>query len=445
LGAIATTCPITGTVNLPKNNRDWLKSMADTTHPPNIIQLWHNVAAQPRSRYGAELRQILNLERAIAAMAELTQWPGYGATPLRSLSGLSEAIGVGQIAYKDESNRFGLGSFKALGGAYAVLRQVTQQVRQITGDPTVSFEAVRAGGYAEIVAQLVMTTATDGNHGRSVAWGAQQLGCPCVIFIHERVSVAREKAIAQYGATVIRVPGNYDSAVRWADAQAAANGWILLSDTSYAGYTEIPCDVMQGYTLMVEEVLQQWPQVMASAPPWPTHVFIQAGVGGLAAAVCAHLWERWEVAPVAGRGDRPPRLIVVEPATAACLYETACHGELVDVHGSLETLMGCLSAGRPSLLAWDILKLGAEVFMTIPDELAAHAMRLLADGIGGDRPIVAGESGAAGLAALLGISQQPELRSQIHLDENSRILLFGTEGAMDPEVYQQIVSEFPSP
>lgn len=405
------------------------------------VQFWPNAAVDSVGHYPADLTPILSRERAIATQAELSQWPGYAPTPLYSLTGLSEAIGVEQIAYKDESQRFGLGSFKALGGAFAVLRQVTQYVQQATGNPAISCEMVRSGRYATIVQHVVVTTATDGNHGRSVAWGAQQVGCRCVIFIHEGVSEARAEAIAQYGATVTRVPGNYDSSVRWADAQAAANGWILVSDTSYAGYTDIPSDVMQGYTVLVEELLQQWPQVMAAPHHWPTHVFVQAGVGGLAAAVCAHLWESWDRVRDEMRGDRRPYFIVVEPENAACGYETARQGELTDVHGNLETLMGCLSAGRLSMLAWDILRPGADGFLTIPDDLAAHAMRVLADGVGGDRPIVAGESGAAGLAGLLGVAQNPHLRQQLQLTPTARILVIGTEGALDPKSYQQIVGQ----
>jgi len=393
------------------------------------IQIWKN---QHRAAvYDGDLKQILCRERAIAVMEELSSWPGYQPTPLRSLVGLSETAGVACIGYKDEADRFGLGSFKALGGAYAVMRQVVQYLQFLTGNETISLAEVRSGQYAQEIAQLVVTTATDGNHGRSVAWGAQQVGCTCVVFIHEGVSAERERAIAQFGARVQRVPGNYDSSVRWADAQAVANGWILIADTSYPGYSDIPCDVMQGYTVMAEEALQQW-----QGQDWPTHVFVQAGVGGLAAAICAHLWESLDV--------HRPTFIVVEPEHAACLYETARQGTLVDVPGTLETLMGCLSAGRASLLAWDILQGGADFFVTIPDGAAVATMRLLAQGVGGDRPIVAGESGVAGLAALLSTAQQSEWRSQLNLTADSRILVFGTEGAMDPQRYQQIVGKTPA-
>lgn len=396
------------------------------------IQIWTNL--NRAAIYDAELKQILNRQRAIAVMAELSSWPGYAPTPLRSLPNLSRMVGVQHIGYKDEASRFGLGSFKALGGAYAVMRQGLKAVRTATGNPDVSMAEVRSGRYREQISSLVVTSATDGNHGRSVAWGAQQVGCACVIFIHEGVSQGRERAIAQFGAQVLRIAGNYDSSVRWADAQAVANGWVLVADTSYPGYTEIPCDVMQGYTVMVEEALQQWQKRWGEA--WPTHVLVQAGVGGLAAAVCAHLWETL--------GDARPRFIVVEPETAACLYETARQGQLVDFSGNLETLMGCLSAGRASLLAWDILQAGADDFVTLPDAAAATTMRLLAQGVGGDRPIVAGESGVAGLAALLGLAQQTEWRSQVNLTANSRVLVFGTEGAMDPQSYAEIVGKTPA-
>jgi len=395
------------------------------------IQVWKN--EHPPRIYDADLKQILCRERAIAVMEELSSWPGYQPTPLRSLYGLSGPAGVACIGYKDEANRFGLGSFKALGGAYAVMRQVVQYLQEVTGEE-ISLADVRSGRYAQEISALVVTTATDGNHGRSVAWGAQQVGCRCVIFIHEGVSEERERAIAQFGAQVQRVPGNYDSSVRWADAQAVANNWILIADTSYPGYSEIPRDVMQGYSVMAEEALQQWQVKWPNQ--WPTHVFVQAGVGGLAAAICAHLWE--------SLGEACPTMIVVEPENAACLYETARQGCLIDVPGDLDTLMGCLSAGRASLLAWDILQGGADFFVTIPDGAAAATMRLLAQGAGGDRPIVAGESGVAGLAALLSIAQQSGLRSQLNLHPDSRILVFGTEGAMDPQSYAQIVGKTPA-
>lgn len=366
----------------------------------------HRVNAKVRrGLYGRRQQAVLNREAFEAARREIASWEGYAPTPLVSLDDVAKAAGVGKVFYKDERGRFGLGSFKALGGAYAVLRQVRN--------------AGRPAG------EIVVTCATDGNHGRSVAWGAKRFGCRCVIYIHETVSQGRADAIARYGAEVRRVPGNYDDAVRQAARDAEAQGWIVVSDTSYPGYTDIPRDVMQGYAIMADEALAQWPGET------PTHVFIQAGVGGLAAAVCGHLWEML--------GAKRPRIVVVEPDRAACLFESAAQGRPANIHGALDTIMAGLACGETSLLAWKILEEGASDFLTVTDDAAAACMRLLADGKNGDPRVVAGESAVAGLAGLLGALARPALAKALGLDASSRVLLFGSEGDTDPALYQQIV------
>jgi diaminopropionate ammonia-lyase len=327
------------------------------------------------------------------AKAEITSWPDYQVTPLRTLPGLARAAGVGAIWLKDEAGRFGLGSFKALGGAYAVARAPAE-----------------AG---------VVTCATDGNHGRAVAWGAQRFGRRCVIFVHETVSQGRVDAIARFGAEVRRVPGTYDDAVREAARQAEANGWFVVSDTSWAGYTEVPRLIMQGYRVMADEVADQW-----SGDP-PTHVFIQGGVGGVAAAVSAQIRARFQPAPM---------LIVVEPDRAACLLASAELGEPTAIAGNLDTLMAGLACGEPSVVAWQELDHGAAAFMAIPDEGAVACMRLLAK-----QGIVAGESGVAGLAGCLLAAGDVAARETLGLDGASRILAFSTEGATDPVVYDELV------
>jgi diaminopropionate ammonia-lyase len=225
---------------------------------------------------------------------------------------------------------------------------------------------------------------------------------------------------------VIRTAGNYDDAVREADRAAREAGRFIVSDTSYPGYTDVPRDVMQGYSVMVEEALRQWPE----AEP-PSHVFVQGGVGGLAAAVCAHLWARL--------AERRGRCIVVEPDQAACLYASAIAGEPTVVHGELATLMAGLACGEVSLIAWDILREGASDFLTVTDEAAVGCMRLLADAPYGDPPIAAGESAVAGLAGLLVARADPQVASRLGLDSTSRILLFGSEGATDPALYEALV------
>ncbi len=391
----------------------------------HAARLFHNARAKPDLEYGRTRREILNADAFRAARREIASWPGYRATPLVALGGLARAAGLGEIRYKDEGDRFGLGSFKALGGAYAVYRLLAREIERRRGE-SADVAALLDGRYKDIAARITVTCATDGNHGRSVAWGAQMFGCRCVIYIHATVSEGRKAAIARYGAEVVRTPGNYDDAVRRAAEDATRNGWFVVSDTSYEGYMDVPRDVMQGYTIMVDEALAQLPRDRL-----PTHVFVQGGVGGLAAAVCGHLWE------TCGR-DRP-RFVVVEPEKADCLYQSAVNGRPTAVHGELDTIMAGLACGEVSLLAWQILEAGADDFMTVSDAAAADAMRLLAAPVGGDRPVVAGESAVAGLAGLLIAAAHEDQRTALGLGPDSRILLIGSEGDTDPALYERIV------
>ena len=370
-------------------------------------------------------QQVLNLRAGAEAASMLKAWPGYRATPLRSLEKLARELRLGQILYKDESQRFGLKSFKALGGAYAVARLLQSTIARCIGVANVSIDELLGGAHADITSLVTVCCATDGNHGRSVAWGAQMFGCRSVIFLHERVSEAREAAIARFGARIIRTPGNYDDSVRAASDAAAAYGWLVVSDTSYSGYVDVPRDVMQGYSVLLAEAEEQWP-----AGTVPTHTFVQGGVGGLAASICGYFWERFE-------SDRP-LFVVVEPEAAACLYESARAGVPSVVHGDLDTVLAGLACGEVSLLAWKILEEGADAFMTIPDSAALDAMRLLADGQR-DAPIVVGESGAAGLAGLIAAANDARLRRRLDLSETSSVFVIGTEGDTDAAFYEQVV------
>jgi diaminopropionate ammonia-lyase len=355
------------------------------------------------------------------ARAEITSWPGYAPTPLRDLPEIARAAGVGAVRLKDEATRFGLGSFKALGGAYAVANLLCDELarRGIAANATAA--DLTAGTYAATTRAITVTCATDGNHGRSVAWGAQRFGANAVIFVHETVSQQRVDAIAAFGADVRRVPGTYDDAVRAAGHAATENGWFVVSDTSWPGYTDVPREVMQGYRLMADEALDQW-----EGEP-PTHAFVQGGVGGAAAAVSVQL--RTRLTP-------PPALVVAEPDRAACLLASAELGTLTAVPGDLDTLMAGLACGEPSLLAWQELERAAWAFMAVPDEAAVASMRLLAD-----QGIVAGESGVAGLAAFLLAAADPVARETLGLGPDSRVLLFSTEGATDPALYAALVGE----
>lgn len=383
-------------------------------------------AAPSAEAYGAQGIRSLQAAGFDAARAEIAAWPGYRATPLHALPGLARRFGIASLHCKDESGRFGLGSFKALGGAYAVANVLRERVRAAgCGGPVGSAELL-SGAHAAVVRGSTVCCATDGNHGRSVAWGAQLFGCRCVIFVHEHVSTGRREAIARYGAEVREVKGNYDDAVRAAAATAAAEGWTVVSDTSYPGYRDIPLDVMHGYGVMADEVVQQ----LADQPP-PTHVLVQAGVGALAAAVCALFWIRW--------GAQRPRFIVVEPSQADCVLRSLRAGHPVVVGGALDTVMAGLACGEVSELAWEVLHDGADVALALDDAWALQAMRVLAEPTAGDPAIVAGETGGVGLAALLAAEADPGLRHTLGLDAGSRVLLLGSEGDTDPLIYREVV------
>ena len=385
----------------------------------------HNARANEGETWPKSLDTVLASTLIDDAVDEISRWPGYHPTPLIAFKSLADELRVGGVWYKDEAPRFGLGSFKALGGAYAVLCLLRRILTSKHGKP-VDTDAIRKGEYRPETRDITVATATDGNHGRSVAWGAQQFGCRCMIYIHAEVSEGRKSAMEAFGAEVIRVAGNYDESVRQAAADAAERGWHIVSDTSYPGYTELPQLVMAGYGLMVDEALDQLPPDQP-----PTHVFIQGGVGGLPAAVCARFWQRL--------GKRRPRTVIVEPDQADCLYRSALHQKPVAVHITQESIMAGLSCGEVSQLAWDILHRGAHDFITIEDRLIAPTMRALAEGTVGAAPLVGGESGVAGLAALIAVGSDPSLAGVLGLDSGSRILLLGTEGATDPEIYRDLV------
>lgn len=354
--------------------------------------------------YPAALVPLLSRASLDAARAAIAAWPGYAPTRLVRLDALARRHGLGTVWYKDESTRFGLKSFKALGGAYAVQRLLARLGR----DPS----------------DVTVTCATDGNHGRSVAWGAQRFGCRCRIYIHSLVSEGRKRAIEAFGAEVVRTPGTYDDSVRQAAADAAANGWYVVSDTSYPGYTDIPRDVMAGYMLMADEAF-------AALPEPPTHIAVQGGVGGVAAAVLATAWLRFG----AGR----PRFVVVEPARAACIAPSLEAGAPRPATGDLDTLMAGLACGEVSIVAFDILRAGCDDALVIDDAAAVLVMRDLAAPAPGDVPVVAGESATCGLAGILAARERPAIAQALGLDATSRVLVFGTEGDTDEALYRELV------
>ena len=387
-------------------------------------ELLLNSLADRNAEYGPDQLTVLNDEAFAVAQSTISAWPGYAQTPLVSLNTLAAKAKVAEIFYKDEGPRFGLGSFKALGGAYAVSQLLRREIARIKSIDMPAISELLDGSHSDVISEVTVCCATDGNHGRSVAWGAQTFGCKCVILIHSTVSEGRKQAIEAYGATVIRTKGNYDDSVREAQEAATREGWFVVSDTSYPGYTEIPKDVMQGYELMAAEACEQ----MQSKP---THIFLQTGVGGMAAAVAAYTKRRY--------GDERPVIVLADPDQSACWLESIRLGTPSPVHGDLNTLMAGLACGEVSVIAWDILRQTADAVMSVMDDDAVAMMRVLANPLENDQAIVAGESAVAGLAALMAAADHAEARSALGLDAHSQILIFGTESDTDPDLYVNLI------
>jgi diaminopropionate ammonia-lyase len=367
--------------------------------------------------------ETLGVEAAEEVERYLTYRDNHAPTPLHALPALASELGVGTIHLKDEGFRLGLGSFKALGGSYAVIQLVLEEASRRLGRP-IDIAELHTPDVRVVAAGMTVACATDGNHGRSVAQGAQLVGAKAAIFVHSGVSDERVAAIARFGAQMIRVEGTYDDSVAEAARVASEKGWTVVSDTSWPGYERIPGLVMQGYTAMVREALRQLSEA-------PTHVFVQAGVGGVAAAVAGHL--------ALVLGERRPTFVVVDPARAACLFETARTGHPVKVEHGEPTVMAMLECYEPSLVAWRVLSHVADAFMTVDEDDAVAAMNRLARPSGDDPAIVAGESGGAGLAGLVRAAADPKVRAALSLNEASRVFVINTEGATDPERYAELV------
>ncbi len=344
--------------------------------------------------------------------AFLRTLPGYAPTPLHELTGLSRALGLGSLYIKDESARFGLEAFKGVGAVWAMSRLFASGARP-----------------------KMVSSATDGNWGRSLAWAAGRLGISAVIYVPSHTVPARIEAIEREGATVRRVQGTYDDAVRQCAHDSASEGWQPVSDTSYEGYTEIPSWVMDGYDAIFQEADEQ---LHVRGLPAPNVVLIQGGCGGLLGAATRHFRSQGE----------PCYLVSVEPVEADCLLAScrAPGGARTASSGRLETVMAGLNCGEVSLVAWPDIRRGVDLFLSIEDEDAARAMRRLARPTPPDPVIVAGESGAAGLAGLLALFHAPHLthlRTQIPLGRGSRVMVLNTEGATDPAGYERLVGVRP--
>ena len=355
-----------------------------------------NVFAE-RSKFTAAESQIVSYASAERARQEISRWPGYAPTPLLSLRALAAQMGVGTVLYKDESRRLGRGSFKALGGAYAA---------------TLGLRDYKGPGAA------TLCCATDGNHGLSVAYAARQHGCQCVVYMHEHAPEAKAAAMRVLGARVIRTAGTYDDSVDVAAHVSAKQGWLLIPDTTDNPYDETTRQVMQGYGVMSLEMTEQF-----VATTVPSHVFIQAGVGGLAASVVGVLSDHY--------AEMRPTFVVVEPEAAACLLESNLRLRPAKVAGDLRTEMAMLSTGAASAAAWPILERRVDAFLTIDDDLALAARARLTHPANGDLPLDVGISGAAGLAGFMEVMGSPRLCRLLRINMESSVLVLGTESGGD--------------
>lgn len=395
------------------------------------------IVREERTKDTTLAKELFSMDYARAARRFHRQIPGYAMSPLKGLPNLAAMLGVGGIWTKDESSRLQLNSFKVLGGSFALYRYLQKQLGLLGEDTPFSYLA--SDEVKHKVGNLVFASATDGNHGRGIAWAAKRLGFKCVIYVHSETSVRRIDAIKSNGAKVVIVDGNYDDAVRQVAIDAEKNGWTIISDTSWDNYTEIPIWIMQGYLTLLSEAQEQFSGVGIVKP---THLFIQAGVGALAAATIGFYHALF--------GQDAPICIVVEPDQAPCIFESALanDGKPHSVTGSLDTIMAGLACGDPSPIAWNILDNNADAFLKVPDYIAAKGMRMYATPLNGDPFIISGESGAVTLGAFASIMQDPELqvlKEHLGLDEDSQVLFINTEGNTDPVHFRQIIWEGANP
>jgi len=352
--------------------------------------------------------------------------PGYSPTPLIKLPELAKKLDVSELLIKDESQRFDLNAFKVLGASYAMAKFIKDELG--LDDAELTFDSISSK--ADSFRHLTFVTATDGNHGRAVAWSAKKFGCNAVVYMPKGSSKARLKAIQDYGAEASIIEGNYDETVLFADRMAKENEWILLQDTSWQGYEIIPAYIMQGYFMLLIEALEQAKGI------WPTHVFLQAGVGSLAASLLAFLCSFVQ--------KIKPVFTLVEPVGAPCFFNSiqAGDGKPHRIHGDLKTIMAGLACGKPSQIGWEILKNGTDAFIICSDEIARRGMRILGNPSGDDKHVISGESGAVTLGLvyeLLSNARYDDIKDNLHLKSDSKILLFSTEGDTDPEHYRKVV------
>ena len=367
--------------------------------------LWKLTEFLENQKFSFNKNQILNSlskEDIDDAYTKISNWKGYSPTPLVELNKLSKELNLNKIFYKDESKRFDLKSFKALGGAYAV-------------------EKVTKGNK-----DIVVATATAGNHGRSVAWGAKRLGLKCKIFISEYVTDARGKVMSDLGADVIKVKGNYESSLIECIKQSTKNNWQIIQDVAWKEYITVPKYTMAGYAVMMKEIVDQLDHNKIS------HIILQAGVGGMAGAMIAGIARYFKNIPIT---------VVVEPDSAACVLESIRTGKIEKIDIIRESLMGGMSCGEVSLVPWEILKNSVKYCISLPDDDIAKTMKLLGNANFSDEKIIAGENSTPGVISLISSCENEKIKEKMQLNKNSNVLLIGCEGDTDKEMYQKLINQ----
>ena len=387
---------------------------------------------RPRRTQGLSDVSAFGLEAAKQARAFHASFPEYGVTPLADLSGLAGALGLGGVYVKDESYRFGLNAFKVLGGSFAIGSYIAGRLGVALKD--LPYEKMVSDAVRQKLGEITFVTATDGNHGRGVAWTANRLRQKAVVYMPKGSALERLENIRALGAEASITDLNYDDAVRLANQGAEQYGWVMVQDTAWEGYEDIPAWIMQGYTTMALEAVEQLREHQAERP---THVFLQAGVGAMSGGVTGFLSDYY------GEKDRPI-ITIVEPNKADCLYRTARanDGRLRFVSDGMDTIMAGLACGEPCTIGWKVLADHADHFVSCPDYTAAKGMRVLGNPLAGDPRVVSGESGAATLGLVAEVMQNRSLdwlREELQLDGNSRVLCISTEGDTDRAGYRRIV------
>ena len=397
------------------------------------MQDFHLVHLPHKQKYGAVSTDCFGLEQAQTVRRFHQSFPEYSVTPLVELKSLAEELGVSNIFVKDESYRFGLNAFKVLGGSYAIAREIG--IRMGISEEELTLARLLQPDVQARLGQLRFVTATDGNHGRGVAWTAKRLGHRAVVFMPKGTAEERLENIRRLGAEASITDCNYDDSVRLARQYAVEHEGIVVQDTSWEGYHNVPLHIMQGYTTMGAEIVEQ---LAAYGDQAPTHVFLQAGVGAMAGAMAGFIADYYK--------EARPVITIVEPTKADCLYRTALanDGKLHIVDGALDSIMAGLCCGEPCSIGWQQLAAYADNFVAVPDKAAALGMRVLGNPVGNDAAVVSGESGAAGLGLAVAALRErdlAQLKGSLQLDAESVILCISTEGATDVANYRRIMWE----